>query len=77
MLQACQALDRAESLREEIDRDGEVIRSRGVIKDHPGLKHELSSRAFVVRTLAKLGLNFEPVRQAAGRPGQSIGWQQP
>jgi hypothetical protein len=70
---ACQALDRAEALREEIDRDGEVIRSRGLIRDHPALKHELANRAFVVRTLAKLGLNFEPVRPSAGRPGSAFG----
>jgi hypothetical protein len=37
---ACQGLDRAEALREEIDRDGAVIRVRGTIKDHPGLSHE-------------------------------------
>jgi P27 family predicted phage terminase small subunit len=72
---ACQALDRAESLREQIDADGEVLRGpRGTIKDHPALKHELASRAFVARTLMKLGLNFEPVRSAAGRPGQSFSW---
>jgi hypothetical protein len=59
----------------KIDRDGEVIRTRGTIKDHPALKHELACRAFVVRTLAKLGLNFEPVRASSGRPGLNIGWQ--
>jgi hypothetical protein len=58
-------LDRAEALRIEIDRDGEVIRLRSTVKDHPALKHELANRAFVVRTLAR------PV----GRPTQPIGWQ--
>src|SRR5262245_28106692 len=61
LAQACQALDRAESLREEINRDGAVIRVRSTIKDHPALRHELANRAFVVRTLTRLGLNFEPV----------------
>ena len=74
LLQACAALDRAESLRLEIDRDGEVIRTRGTVKDHPGLKHELANRSFVVRTLAPLGLNFETVKPV-GRPPQPIGWQ--
>jgi hypothetical protein len=32
------------------------------------VKDEISARAFVVRTLIKLGLNFEPVRASAGRP---------
>ena len=74
LAQACQALDRAEALRREIERDGEVLRLRGTIKDHPALKHELANRAFVVRTLARLGLNFEPVKPSVGRPGNSIGW---
>ena len=59
---ACQALDRAESLRTLIDDEGEVIKVRGVMKEHPSLKAELANRAFVVRTLQKLGLNFEPIR---------------
>jgi hypothetical protein len=76
LLQACAALDRAENLRLEIDRDGEVIRARGTVRDHPGLKHELANRAFVVRTLSRLGLNFESVKPV-GRPPQPTGWQQP
>jgi hypothetical protein len=74
LAQACTALDRAEALRTEIDRDGEVIRARGGIKAHPAIKDELSCRAFVVRTLARLGLNFEPVRPSVGRPGHGSGW---
>ena len=74
LAQACQALDRAEALRGEIERDGEVLRVRGTVRDHPALRHELANRAFVVRTLARLGLNFEPVRPSVGRPGHGIGW---
>ena len=74
LAQACQELDRAEALREEIDRDGVVIRVRGTVRDHPALKHELACRAFVVRTLAKFGLDVEPVRPSAGRPGLKVGW---
>jgi hypothetical protein len=40
---ACQALDRAESPREEIDRDGGVLRVRDSIREHPGLKAELAN----------------------------------
>ena len=76
LAQACQALDRAETLRCEIERDGEVLRLQGAVRDHPALKHELANRAFVVRTLVRLGLNFEPVRPSAGRPGYGgIGWR--
>ena len=76
LAQACQALDRAETLRSEIERDGDVLRLQGTVRDHPALKHELANRAFVVRTLARLGLNFEPVRAAVGRPGYGgVGWR--
>ncbi len=75
LAQACQALNRAEALREEIDRDGEVFRVRGSVREHPTLKVELANRAFVVRTLAKLGLNFEPVRPASWRPSGFQGVQ--
>ena len=37
LMQACAALDRAEALRIEIDRDGEVIRARSMVRDHPAL----------------------------------------
>jgi hypothetical protein len=68
LLQACGALDRAEALRAEIDKDGEIIRTRSGIKVHPGVKDELACRAFVVRTLQRLGLNFEAIKPAVGRP---------
>jgi hypothetical protein len=75
LCQACQALDRAEALRAEIDRDGEVLRVRGSVREHPALKHELASRSFVVRALARLNLNVEPLRPSAGRPpGAMGGW---
>jgi len=42
-------------------------------KEHPGLKAELAARAFVARTIVKLGLNVEPLHASAGRP--SAGWK--
>jgi hypothetical protein len=71
LAQACGALDRAEALREAIDEDGEIIRSKSGIKDHPGLKHELANRAFVVRSLQRLGLDVEAIKPV-GRPS---GWR--
>jgi hypothetical protein len=65
---ACQSLDRAEGLRSRIDADGELIRGREGLKDHPALKHELSARAFVARCLARLNLDVEPLRSTPGRP---------
>jgi hypothetical protein len=77
LFQACAAADRAESLRKQIARDGEIIgSSTGMLRDHPAIKHELAARAFVVRTLHRLGLDVEPVRSGAGRPGYGgIGWR--
>jgi hypothetical protein len=64
---ACESLDRAQSCRAQIDDDGEVVRSRTGIRDHPLLKHEMAARSFTVRTLLRLGLDVEPIK-APGRP---------
>jgi hypothetical protein len=69
LAQCCAAADRAEALRTQIDQDGETIQTRTGRKDHPLLRHELAARSFVVKTLARLGLNVEPVR-GPGRPSQ-------
>ena len=73
---ACQALDRAEALREAIDRDGELLHLRtGNMREHPALKHELQARAFVAKMLLRLGLDVEPLRAGPGRPPDSrSGW---
>jgi hypothetical protein len=69
---ACTALDRAEELRFAIDEDGPVIRGKGgLLKDHPGLKHEVANRALAMRLLSKLGLDLEPVLKP-GRPSGSV-----
>jgi P27 family predicted phage terminase small subunit len=72
---ACQALDRAESLRQTIDNDGELLHTRtGHVKEHPALRHELASRAFVAKMLLRLGLDVEPMRPGPGRPPSHGGW---
>jgi hypothetical protein len=68
LTQACQALDRAEALAACVEADGEIVRTPQGIKTHPAIREELSARGFVVRTLQKLGLNFEPLHQNLGRP---------
>jgi hypothetical protein len=70
---ACQQLDRAESLREQIDRDGDIVRTKGSLREHPGLKHELAARSFVVRTLARLGLDVEAIKPVGRPPAKSLG----
>lgn len=66
--QACLALDRAERCAVAINRDGEVMKGKTGPRDHPLLRHEAAARSFVVRTLARLGLDLEPVRSGPGRP---------
>jgi hypothetical protein len=74
LCQACQALDRAESLAEAIAVDGPVIRTRnGVPRSHPAVRDELQCRAFIVKTIEKLGINFESIKPI-GRPSAAIGW---
>jgi hypothetical protein len=66
--QACQAVDRAEALAGHVAEDGEIVRTPNGIKAHPAIREELACRGFIVRTLQKLGLNYEPLRALAGRP---------
>jgi hypothetical protein len=73
---ACQALDRAESLSAAIAAEGQTIRTRSGIRAHPALRDELANRAFVTRTLAKLGINVEPIK-SPGRPSSGLGWIPP
>jgi hypothetical protein len=70
---ACEQLDRAQDCREQIDRDGLMFKTKSGPKNHPLLKDELAARAFVCRTLQRLGLNLEAVKPV-GRPPRGIGW---
>ena len=65
---ACQALDRAEACRAQIDKDGELLRWKGGVREHPLMKAELANRAFVSRSIARLGLDVEALRSGPGRP---------
>jgi hypothetical protein len=68
LMQACAASDRVEALAEQINADGEIVRTRTGPRVHPGVRDEVALRAFIVRTIEKLGLNFEAVRPVGGRP---------
>ena len=73
LAQACAMLDAAEDYASIIAKDGATIRVNGVTKDHPLLKHLLAARAFVVRTLQRLGLDVEATK-SVGRPPHKFGW---
>jgi hypothetical protein len=74
LAQACAALNSAEDYATIIAKDGPVIRTNDVLRDHPLIKHELAARAFVVRTLQRLGLDVEAIKPV-GRPGITIGYK--
>lgn len=73
LLQACEALDRVAECAAEIKRSGVMLRTKTGTKENPLLKVELAGRAFVTRTLARLGLDAEPLK-AIGRPAGSFNY---
>src|SRR5262245_34468317 len=74
---ACQAIDRAESCRAAIDRDGEMICGRdGVMRRNQLLRDELANRAFAARCVDRLGINQEALKPV-GRPPKAVGWSPP
>src|SRR6516225_11106167 len=62
LAQICAACDMAARLRERIDAEGIVLKTKMGPRENPLLKQELAYRSFVVRGLARLGLAVEPVR---------------
>jgi phage terminase small subunit len=72
LAQACEACDRLEALAEHIRNDGEIVRTKAGPKDHPALKHELANRAFIVRTLSRLGLDVEAIKPMGRLPGRGV-----
>jgi hypothetical protein len=73
---ACLAADRADAMRQQIDRDGEIVQTVSGPKEHPLLKAELANSAFVARTLARL-LPASAPKKAPGRPGSINNWLGP
>ena len=67
LTQACATTDRAEALAACVERDGETIRTKTGLRIHPAVREELAARAFIVRTLERLGVTTEAVK-TLGRP---------
>jgi hypothetical protein len=62
-------LDRAEQLAECIAQDGPTFKIGGIPKSHPSLRDEIQCRAFVTRTLARLGaVGTDAKKRPPGRP---------
>jgi Phage terminase, small subunit len=69
--QICAAVDRLDGISEQIRADGVMVKGRTGRRPHPLLKSETTLRAFIVRSLAKLGL--EPLEPSVGRPARGFG----
>ena len=75
LMEACAALDRAESLAAQIQADGPTISGRSGPRVHPCIAGETSARALVVRCLVRLGVLHEPIRPMGPGPGKrKKGW---
>ena len=73
LAQACSALDLVESIGEAVARDGAVVHGRTGPKAHPLIRDQLAARAFLVRTLERLGITTEN-KPGPGRPPSNYGW---
>ena len=75
LMEACAALDRAESLAAQIAADGPTIPGPSGPRVHPCIAAEIQCRNSVVRSLGKLGLLVEPIRPMGPGPGKrKKGW---
>ena len=68
LTQASEAEDRLSAISAQIAIDGPIVYGRTGPREHPGLRSEVQLRAFIVRTLEKLGINHQPVHASPGRP---------
>ena len=71
LYQACAGADRAEDSAAAVARDGSIIQTKSGPRGHPLIREEMNARAFVVRTLQKLGVTLEPLRPM-GRPPSPV-----
>jgi hypothetical protein len=73
--QVCEAADDVAEDLAIIKRDGRTIRTKAGLRDHPLIRHALAGRSFVIKSLHRLGLDIEPIRNI-GRPTIGNRWQQ-
>jgi hypothetical protein len=65
--QAARALDQVEEFAAQIAEDGPMVATgSGSARDHPLIRHVLAGRAFVTKTLQKIGV--VEARSMVGRP---------
>jgi len=69
LLQICCATDDLHRCTTAIERDGVVINTRNGLKEHPLCRRELALRAFIVRSMQRLGLSLETTKPVGRPPG--------
>lgn len=68
---ALEAYERLSAVREQIDREGAVLKSpSGVAHAHPGLRVEKEARSGFLQAWRMLNLGMEPPREAGRPPGR-------
>src|SRR5262245_2521782 len=77
LLQICAAADNLADCDIAIARDGAMISSRTGPKEHPLLKQRLALRAFICRSVQRLGLNLEASKPVGRPPGPAKGYTDP
>ena len=73
LTQICELLDRAEELRESINRDGAVLYTKGGPRLHPCCHEETALRVAIGKMIERLGLNLEPLRTQGGQ-SRAVVW---
>src|SRR5262249_42269406 len=74
LVQICSATDNLHECDTAIARDGAMIKAKNGFREHPLCKQRLALRAFICRSVQRLGLNLEPVK-SPGRPLSKVGPQ--
>jgi hypothetical protein len=69
LLQICSATDNLADCDAVIERDGPMIRTKTGSREHPLCKQRLALRAFICRSVQRLGLNLEPSKPVGRPPG--------
>src|SRR5215475_3605876 len=71
LLQICSAADDLAECDRAIARDGAMISTKNGPKEHPLCKQRLALRAFICRSVQRLGLNLEPTKPIGRPPAKS------
>jgi hypothetical protein len=71
--QICGAIDTIESITQALAVEGPALRRNGGLRANPLLRDQLQNRAFVARSLERLGISVQEV-QPVGHPPRPTSW---